>query len=258
MQASIRDVSAATLGIVVAFFLFSCARFMGLPPKIDEHQIEAEQKLSVLVQSNAGLVSFKGIGRIQYIDNTRVQTVRAAWAGVVPDRIRIEALGASGQPVIRLAADGTWLYMNSFYPQRFYKTRSKKKLGKLLPIPITTDALIALLAGRAPAYDFHTLSLQPGRTENGPFFILRGRWGGVAQKIYPDPTGTRVVKVETFNPGGGLAYRAQMIDWKTVSGFSLPFGLRLFKNEQAVFGLTVERYWLNVPVEPSLFTLLPP
>jgi outer membrane biogenesis lipoprotein LolB len=258
MRVSIRDVSTATLGIMVAFFLSGCTRFTGLTPPADDRQIEARDKLSALKRSNAGIESFKGIGTIQYLENGKFQTVRAAWVGTVPDKIRIEALGASGQPVVRLATDGKWLYLNSFYPQRFYKRRSKKKLGKLLPVPITTDALISLLIGRAPVYDYHTLSMEPNNAAYGSLFELKGRWQGVTQKIYLDKTNTTVLKVEMFDLNGRLAYAAELDRRKTLSGFSIPFRLRLFNTEQLVFTLTVERCWVNITVETAVFTLTPP
>jgi hypothetical protein len=160
--------------------------------------------------------------------------------------------------VVRLATDGKWLYLNSFYPQRFYKRRSQKKLGKLLPVPITTDALISLLIGRAPVYDYHTLSMEPNNAAYGSLFELKGRWQGVTQKIYLDKTNTTVLKVEMFDLNGRLAYAAELDRRKTLSGFSIPFRLRLFNTEQLVFTLTVERCWVNITVETAVFTLTPP
>ncbi len=258
MRASIRDGSMATLGIVVAFFLASCVRYTGVSGPVEDHVIEAEKRLSAAMGSNAGIESFKGIGNIRYVENGRIQSVRAVWAGVVPDKIRIEALGASGQPMVRLATDGTWFYLDSAHPQRFYKSRSRNRLGKLFPVAITADALISLLVGRPPVCEHRSLSLQPNRDGSGSFLVLKRRWRGIAQKIFFDPAGKSVVHVEVFDSTGGLAYRAQLEDRKTVSGFSLPFRLRLFKNEQPVFGLAVDRYWINVPVKSSLFTLTPP
>lgn len=255
MRVSIRDVSTATLGILVAFFLSACTRGF---PITDDRQIEAREKFSAIKNINAGIKSFKGIGTIRYLESGKFKTVRAAWVGTLPDKIRIEALGVSGQPVVRLATDGKWLYLNSFYPQRFYKKRSKKNLGKLLPVRISTDALISLLTGRVPIYDFHTLSMERTDTGYGSLFELKGRWQVVAQKIYLDETNTTVLKVEMFDSNGRLEYAAELDRQKTRSGFSIPFRLRLFDAEQLVFTLSVERYWVNIPVGKTVFTLTPP
>ncbi len=87
---------------------------------------------------------------------------------------------------------------------------------------------------------------------------LKGRWQGVIQKIYLDETNTTVQKLEMFNLNGSLTYAAELDRRKTLSGFSIPFRLRLFNTEQLVFALTVERCWVNIPVETAVFTLTPP
>ena len=53
-------------------------------------------------------------------------------------------------------------------------------------------------------------------------------------------------------------YRAKIENLQSISGYPVPFWLRITNNEGADFQLHVDRYWTNVDPPAAAFILTPP
>jgi hypothetical protein len=245
---------------------------------------EAGELVSYLKNQNLHLKTFKGIGRITFWENEKKNlTTRVAWAGSVPDRLRIALRSVSGQPVVSVASDGQWIYLVNHTRGKFYKQHSgDSTMKRFFSIPVTSDDIVNLLAGRVFVDNYDsavvirngppgpmsggtsscrtTLSNQeePCADEDGYILVLKKGWGNTCQKIYLDASRKQVRKVEIFYLTGDLKYRAEFKRMQDIEGYRVPSRLVISTDDGSGFQLDVDRYWAGVSVSPSLFVLTPP
>ena len=221
---------------------------------------EAEALFSRLQSQNSNLRSFKGTGRMRMEDANGVQRARLMWAGYQDEKLRLEIMGATGQPVFSFAQDEERIYLISHTENRFYSKRNANaNLEELISLPITVSACLDLLAGRIPA-EAHLLPMAvQGKGNEEQILVLKSldRKKGY-EKIYVDASSGNARQIEVFDKDGKLEYRAEFLLMQNVSGFEVPKELRLSNGSQASLQLVVERFWPNVPVSDSLFVLAKP
>jgi hypothetical protein len=254
----------AILLIISALLFSGCAIFRpspGLDITPPEKALEIRNLLSTLETKNETLKNFKGIGKIKVWQNGKILfDERVAWAGEQPVKLSIAVL-ISGYPAIKLASDGKWLY---YLEARSHQDSFKKilasdpSLKRIILIPITSSEVIALLTGRIPMRKFNSVSLIKADSGEGYVLTLKKRWWGIQEKIYLDQNKSRVHQIEIFNQSGSLMYRAIFEKVQDVSGYQIPFRLKLTDDDGADFELDIDRYWANIAISPSTFVLTPP
>jgi hypothetical protein len=234
----------------------------GLFPETPEpsSRQEARAILSALETTNKTLLSFKGIGRIELTrDGNDLFSTRSAWAGLYPDRFRIEILAMSGQPLLSLAYDQDLFCYFSHTDATYYQDEiSGATLEKIASIPVPIEDAMKYLTGRIPVCEHETSYLQQLDPEQGFLLVLEAGWTGVAEKIYLDEKKTKIYKVEMFGITGALQYRAELTGELLIDGYRLPAFLTLSNGSGDTVSLRIDRYVVNAPVSESMFTIPPP
>ncbi len=250
--------------LAAAFLFSSCAVFK--PSKELEitpaaKTTEIRNLLSTLQTKNDTLKNFKGIGKIKIWQNGIIKVdQRLAWIGEKPVKLSI-AVWVSGYPAIKLAADGKWLYYLETHGQdKVFKKipASDPSLKEIISIPITSSDIVMLLAGGIPIREFNSVDLIEEKAGNGYVLVLKERWWGIREKIYFNESRSQVRQIDVFHRSGSLMYRAKIENMQSVTGYQVPFRLRLTNNEGADFQLDVDQYWANVELPASVFVLAPP
>ena len=251
--------------LLTAVFLFSsCAVFkpskeLKIIPA--EKAAEVRHLLSAIQTKNDTLKTFKGIGKINVWQNdSRPVDQRVAWIGEKPQKLSIAVL-ISGYPAIKLVTDGKWLYyLETRDQETIYKkiAASDPSLRNLISIPISSSDIVTFIAGGIPLREFDSVDVIADKSGSGYAFVLKKQWWGVRQKIYFDESKSQVRQIDLFDRSGSLKYRAELEKIRTVSGYQVPFRLKLSSDAGADFQLDIDRFWVNVELPPSVFILTPP
>jgi hypothetical protein len=279
----------ATPLFIGVFFLSACSTIAPVGPRGPGDlrtlsESEAEKTVSYLKNQNLHLKTFKGMGRITFWENEKKDlTTRVAWAGSVPDRLRVVLRSVAGQPVVSIASDGQRIYLVDHTRGKFYKQHSEgSTMKRFFSIPVTSDDIVNLLSGRVSVDNYDSAALlknggspapmsggglcrtgvsnqeEPCEPEDGYILVLKKGWGNTCQKIYLDASRKQVRKVEIFYLTGNLKYRAEFKTMQDIEGYRVPSRLVLTTDDGSGFQLDVDRYWAGVSVSPSLFVLTPP
>ena len=250
--------------LIAAFLFSSCTLFK---PSKDLEIIPSEKAtqvrnlISALQSKNDTLKNFKGIGKINVWKNGIIQIdQRVAWIGEKPVKLSIAVL-ISGYPAIKLATDGNWLYyLETRGTDTIFKkiSASDPSLRNIIAIPIASSDIVTLLSGGIPLREFDSIDVIQDPSGNGFVFVLKKRWWGIRQKIYFDESGSQVRQIDIFERPGELKYRAEIENIQYVSGYQVPFRLKLTSGKGADFLLNIDRYWANVELPSSVFILAPP
>ena len=226
---------------------------------VSEDLYEATNLLLSLKNKNSELKTFKGAGKVTFWGKGKRGLIsNIAWVGSEPDKIRIAMLSLSGQPVVSLACDGTWLYFVSHTEQRFYKKPSKNStLKKFILIPIKSRDIVSILAGRIPVSKHDSATIKKNRSKDGYVLVLKKDWENIVEKIYLDETWTTVQKLEMFDLSGLLLYRVEFIRMQNINGLLVPSRLFFSGANGDSFQLDINRYWADVSILPSTFVLTP-
>jgi hypothetical protein len=251
------------LSVVLAVFVGCSSIGTGLSrDKPEPTDASARAVLATLNGHNAGLINFKGIGKIKVWQKGNLTIdERVAWIGSETSKISIVLL-IGGYPAVKMASDGKWFY--------YYEVAAGKKpiytkmaasdasLKRIISISIQTNDVLSLLAGRVPIREHHSAILEQQEAAPGYVLVLKRRWWGVTEKIYLDQTKMRVRQVEFYNRSDSLIYRARFDEMQTVNGYSVPVRLSISNGDDADFELDVHRFWADIAVSASMFVLKPP
>jgi hypothetical protein len=222
---------------------------------------EARKLLEILENTNNGLNTFKGLGKIRLWHDDNVQIAeRVVWAGAQPSSLSIVVL-ISGQSGPRLATDGKYLYYLDLREknQPYKKIRTADaSLEKILSLSVKTTDIIELLRGRVPLYKFSSAALIRARPGEDYILILEKRRRTVVEKVYMDENKKNVRKIEVFDNNGRLRYRAELKRVQNIEGYRVPRRLEVSNGAGEGFLLEIDRYLANASVSPSLFVLKPP
>jgi len=247
--------------VAATLFLAGCSGFMQRQAPAPVDQAAAEAVYRSLTHRNNTLRSFKGIGKARIRNHGTDHHARLAWIGARPANLRVEVMGAPGQPKSGFATDGTELY---YYDNRDesepVKRISVKGLGlsRFISISISPRDIVSVFSGRIPDYASHSLRGQALSDGTGYRLTLTEKWWqGGRQEIYLDDLRRELQKIEVY-AADRLVYRIEVLKMQTVQGFQVPAGLRLSNADGDSFHLQIDRYWANVPAGPDLFRLVPP
>ena len=249
--------------LMIILLLPACHKMVQRDPgfAFPESPPETQRILSMIKARNDAAASFKGIGKISVWDRNGSTTSRAAWAGSVDGRLRIEFLALPGQPVAKFIYDGENYYFLSQTDQQLHqKSCSDPMLTQVSGVPIRVSEVVELLAGGIPIYDHDSVALEPLASPSSPkdgyVLILKKRWIGVVQKIYLDHSRSVVEKIEIYK-WWKKAYQAVFAQVRQVNNHRIPFDLTISNGQNHGFRVTSDRYWADVVVKPSMFSLEP-
>ena len=245
--------------LMAILLLPACHKMVGREPGFvfPESSSEVQRILSLIKARNDSARSFKGIGKISVWDQNGSTTSRAAWAGAMDGRLRIEFLALPGQPVAKFIYDGENYYFLSQADQRSYQKSCRDPLlTQVAGVPIRVSEVVELLAGGIPIYAHDSIAMEPLTSHAGYVLIFKKTWLGVVQKIYLDPSRTVVEKVEVYK-WWKKVYQAVFGDVRPVNGQPVPFDLTISNGRSQGFRVIIDRFWEDAPVPPSMFSLCP-
>lgn len=241
------------------FFLTGCAGIKyGSTAKTDEKSSAAATALHAsLCGVNHSLVSLKGIGTISMTERDRKQKFRAVWAAEAPDRLRIELLGLTGQPVASIACDGKYYYFLSHVEGKLVKRRaSQSGFDKIINIPIGAEDVFALFSGRpAPSGGRLITRIEQGALHE-TVLVLRDVDRDIRDRVYADRRDGAVTRIERGRDGSGqLIWRAALNNRTNEQGYDLPKRLTLSSGEDVQVRIDTERFWANPALPADLFVI---
>jgi hypothetical protein len=218
----------------------------------------ARQLVEKLSRVNAAIETFKGTGKLVVTGRGQRRGTRIMWAGMAPDKLRVEILGLPGQPAASIALNDGWLYFDPHSPDRFYRHKlGNDSLKPVLSIAIKAGDLIELFGGRLPIRAHTSARIYQLPPSTGYVLQLEKRWWGLQQKIYLDETFTKVRRIEIFDLTGEFVYRAVFDRIENVDGYDVPHSLTLSNDGGDRVELEIVRYLTNIPVDPAVFVLTP-
>jgi hypothetical protein len=252
---------------MVFLLLFGCAGmkdpgtigplYPASKPGID---LEPGAVLANLQKTNAGLISFKGIGKIKIWNAGSLQSTRMLWAAYQTDQLRLELVGLGGRPFSSVVYDGSRLYLSLHSERRFYQKKTRHAdLNRLISIPITIRDAISILAGRVPLLKDANLAIE--KDPMGDQYVLFLRKGGFRKrtaKIYLDKDMKTVRKYEMFHGKDRLIYRVEFLSRNVYGEYRIPNVLVISNDHQTRIQIDVDNIWPDTVLPPSVFILKPP
>jgi hypothetical protein len=181
------------------------------------------------------------------------------WIGDSAERLRLEILGIHGQPISSFSSDGEWIYFHSHLEKKFYKRRLKdNNLEQFLEIPLPLSTISELLAGRIPIREFNAATLVKNAPNGGSILYILEKESKIIEKIYLNADNTRAELIEYLNPEGILLYRIMLKDDTSVKTYHVPFFLSVSDEKSAGLTIQVDRFWVDVDIDPMVFVLKGP
>jgi hypothetical protein len=229
-----------------------------MPEPLKKHQGELGRLLALVTNLQQTPSSFKGLGTITL---PGVRRARVAWAGLSPDRLRVEIFGVPGFPAASLAVNGSQAFLLQRNPPAYHRQDAGSlDLSRILTVPVTLDDLFRLLGGGIPARSYRDASLQERRGEGagGPVLLFRRWLGTTAQTVAFDAETLRVTETAVFDIFGRLSYRILFSPPGRGPEVGVPVGGTAVTGDGRHFSLSVERFWRQAAVDPSAFVLEPP
>lgn len=248
-------------GLIACLMMAACGTLGGKPsPGLPAADPATRQVIETLLQRNANLRSFKGIGNLMLRRNNATQVQeRMAWVGAVPSRLSVVVF-ASGRPAVKLATNGKRLYLLDFYNQKrnyYESTAPNFALKRMIAVPLKPEEMVTLLSGRIPIADYRKARMRPDPEGSGIIVNLT-KGAATLQKIYLDQTRVDVRKLEMFTNRGKLIYRVEFESYRDIEDYRLPFLMRISDDDGNRMHLAIDRYMADVEVDPSMFVLQPP
>jgi outer membrane biogenesis lipoprotein LolB len=237
-------------GLTAFLVLNGCAWLMA-PPQSDP---EATQHLTRWAEHNAGLKRFKGLLRVQIKAQGQTLNGRAALAGIIPDRLRVELLQTLGQPITSLVGDGTTIRVHAVSEGRFYQwDQTGSALERFIHVPVGIDALLEVLSGRPPLPAYVAAQMD-AKTEDARDIVLKDRWNSVVAAVQCDAEG-RIRTFRSVDVEGVAQYEVHWDAWQQVAGYDLPRTVRMISGRGDQVTWTLERFWPDVEIPPGTFVL---
>ena len=247
--------SAITL-ILAAWLPSACTRFS--PPDI-QRDLAAEQMVAGLRLTNANLTRFKCVGKIILSGPKQpAQNFRAALAGQLTDRLRIDMFAPFGGSAGTVSSDGKHLFLVMHPSREYYKRRfGSGSLEQVIQIKVTVGDLLELLVGRIPMDTELLPRLGVDENEVQPHLVLVDRWGRTHQRITVDDS-MHPVASEWFDGHQNPIYSLTVTGTQIIDGFVLPKRIDLSGASGERVTVILDRYEANARFDDSLFIPAPP
>lgn len=245
--------------LVLGWFLLAgagCAMRQPEPGTVAA-RVEARELLAHARTVNADLSTFKGIGNAMIRVGGNVIHARLAFMGEGRTRLRIVTLDPGGRPAISLATDGSHYYLRDHVNGRYLKRpEGDGEIRRLMPLGMDPVRLTDYLSGRIPI-ETHDRVERSFSADGKETVLTLTRWWRTVEVIRMDRRTGFLREVEIHPGGGHSAYRVLFEKMTTVNGFQIPFRLQVSAPDgsDTALQLAVDRFWTNVPVNPSAFVL---
>jgi hypothetical protein len=253
MTAKIRPLRPAILMYCV-FLLSGCAHFM--PPPRDE--LPARQALERIIDNNVGLTHFKALGQIRMASADGYRSGRIAVAAVMPCKLRADWLNMMGQPLTSLAGDGETIRIWSPTDAKVHSLRqSPGALAKLIRIPLGIEDFQNIIIGRPAVPSYTAVQFKESR-DDVDLLSLKNRWRKEVAIIRIERSTGRLNAMQVFDGHGHLKYETRWLHWRRWGKYLLPGKITLESDARDRLSLTVDRFWPDADIAPSIFVLKPP
>lgn len=241
--------------LAAAWLPVACTR---LSPSEVQPDLEAERIVASLRQANADLTRFKSVGRVRLSGPDQpAESFRAAVAGKLPSRLRIDMIAPYGGASGTFSADGRYLFLVRHASREYHKKRlGDGSLQGVLHIDVTVDEVLALLMGRIPVDDACLPRVASRDVQNGLQIDLVDRRGRICQRILTDAA-RRAVRAEWFDERQRPDRAVWLGGYQTVGGFTLPMQMELSGRSGERLEVEVERYEPNAGIPEAAFTPQP-
>ena len=179
-------------------------------------------------------------------------------AALMPDRLRLEWLSAVGQPVTRLAGDGTQISIavpGEIEIRRMPQTSAS--LEPLIQIPIGIEELQSLTTGRPKLPEFAAAQIV-SQDDQRVVIALKDRWHRLLANIDVEPDRGRLMRMETLDWDEEPLYAIRWKKWEMAGKYEIPKRVELTTPSGRRLELSMARFWPNVDVPLSLFQLKSP
>ena len=248
-------------GVFCSLLLIPILLLAACQPRISTEPLQgdssAERLLARIYTRNQNLQTFKGIGSVRLRHDAKSQTARIAWMAAMDGRIRIEILGPSGRPLIKLAYDGETFYYRRAADDGVRQRRiGNPGLDRVIDVPLKMRELVYFLAGRFPLYENHEVRFAQSGSRSLDCLILTHGLSGLREELRLSSSHETVESV-TLYKGDALRYQVRLSDYRQADGFFIPSRLDFSSAQAAGFTIRVERFWANPAVSASQFVIGP-
>jgi hypothetical protein len=228
-----------------------CARVFAPEIVRDER---AEHLTSVWRQVNPGLTRFKFIGTVTVSGPDRPQQhFRAAFAGHLPDGLRIDLFSMVGGASATISMDGTYLYLVRHATREYHKKRlGSGSLRSVIRIDATVDDLLQIMAGRIPMSQALHPRFVDGDNQSGVRVAQLDDKGRMRQRITADED-LRPVKSEWFDGRRRLTHTLMIGGHQDEEGCVVPQRFQLAAHTGERLSVTLTRYEVNPDLDARLF-----
>ena len=232
-----------------------------IPPSLTPStEIDPGPVMADLRQVNAGMTSFKGLGRIKIWKPDGLQSTRIVWAGYHTDQLRLEILDAGGRPFSSVVYDGRRFYLSLHSERRFFQKETRHAdLSRLVSLPVSVRDLLAILAGRVPLLEDAQPKIEKVPPGNQYVLLLTNGWlKKQTAKIYLREDMKTVWKYELYQGKNRLLYRVEFLGFKEYGDYRLPNTLLFSNGSQTRIRIDVDKIWPDAKLPASVFILQPP
>jgi len=219
-------------------------------------QEETRRLIGSIRQKNADLQTVKGIGNIRLWDKNESISSRMAWIGDTQNKLRIEMLSVYGQPTSSITSDGTWFYFYSHLEDRYLKKRlNDNVLESFFSLPLSFNTIEKLFVGRIPLGAYQSARLIENPANDGYILLILLKTAGRVEKIHLNRDKTHISTIEQYEPDGSLVYRIMFANDRNIQSYTFPFNISVLDDKGAGIQIDIDRCWVNMPVDPSVFVL---
>jgi hypothetical protein len=214
----------------------------------------AEEMVARLKATNAGLTSFKCLGKITLVaPGQPVQSFRAAMAGALSDRLRIDMFAPFGGSAGTFSSDGKHLFLVRHPSGKYYKKRyGSGNLQRLLQIDVSVGDLLELMVGRIPLAENGSAKLIAAGQGAGDGLLFVDGKGRTRQRISVDAH-HKTLRSEWFDSSQRATHTLILEGRQVVDGYDLPRRIDLTGSKGERVTMVLERYEANVPLDDQLF-----
>jgi len=242
--------------LTAAWLTSACARFY---PPDSQRDLAAEQLVAGLRSTNADLTRFKCVGKIILSGSKQpAQSFRAAIAGQMFDRLRIDMFAPFGGSAGTVSSDGKHLFLVMHPSREYYKRRfGSGSLEQMIKIDLSVGDLLELLVGRIPMDAEFSARLASDEKKGQPDLLLVDRWGRTRQRVTLNDSMHPVASV-WFDGHQNRIYTLTVTGTQTIGGFVLPMRIDLSGASGERVTVNLDRYEVDARFDESLFIPAPP
>lgn len=214
----------------------------------------AEEMVARLKATNAGLTSFKCVGKLTLAaPGQPVQTFRAAMAGSLSDRLRIDMFAPFGGSAGTFSSDGKHLFLVRHPSGETYKKRfGRGNLRRMFQIDISVGDLLELMVGRLPLDENGSVRLMPVGEGASARLLFVDEKGRTRQCIIMDDH-NNPLRSEWFDSNQRAIHTLILDGRQVVDGYDLPQRIDLTGGKGGRVTVVLEKYEANVPLDDQLF-----